>query len=42
MQDKISKLIEIWERGNVFPSSMLATFRTAMAARNQLGMSTSE
>ena len=39
IQDKINKLIEIWERGNVFPSSMLATFRTAMAARNQSGMS---
>jgi protein NRD1 len=41
-QEKISKLIEIWERGNVFPSSMLATFRTAMAARNQPGMSSAD
>ncbi|KAK7533972.1 uncharacterized protein J3D65DRAFT_669687 [Phyllosticta citribraziliensis] len=32
-KEKISKMIEIWERGNTFPQQMLADFKQRLAAR---------
>lgn len=41
-QDKISKLVEIWERGNTFPLNMLNDFKTLLQARAKTGMRLSD
>lgn len=37
-QDKISKLVEIWERGNTFPTNMLTDFKALLQARSKPGI----